>query len=105
MFEKDYAFNIWKILALCYCPVPSYATDERPVTMLIKRPHPPLTGYRMLISVLVTSVGLTKAIQTYRGLSVSPTTLEWVFGGVVAMRYLKFSRLPMTLNTAKADVC
>lgn len=45
--------------------------------------HPKLTGYRLMVIVLTVGFGLSKAILTYRGESIAPTTLEWVFSVVV----------------------
>lgn len=47
--------------------------------------HPKLTVHRALIISLTTGFGLAKAILSYRGKSVAPTTIEWVFGVVVTL--------------------
>jgi hypothetical protein len=56
--------------------------DDRPTTL--DDPPPPLgvklTGYRLLNMSVVFAFGITKAILTYMGQSVAPTTLDWVAG-------------------------
>ncbi|KAF8460710.1 hypothetical protein DFH94DRAFT_123393 [Russula ochroleuca] len=44
-----------------------------------------LTGYRLLNMSVVFVFGLTKAILTYMGWSVMPTTLDWVSGAFLAV--------------------
>lgn len=46
---------------------------------------PALTGYRLLVIILTSSFGLSKAVLTYQGQSIAPTTLDVVFGVVVAL--------------------
>ena len=45
---------------------------------------PPLgvkfTGYRLVLVATLLSLGTRKAILTYMGQSIAPTTLEWVAG-------------------------
>ena len=52
-------------------------------------PPPPLgvklTGYRLLNMSVVFAFGITKAILTYMGQSVAPTTLDWVSGAFLAL--------------------
>ena len=44
-----------------------------------------LTGYRLLNIVVITTVVAWKAVLSYRGQSVAPTTLEWITGGVLTL--------------------
>ena len=44
------------------------------------RPEVKLTGYRLVFMATLLSFGTRKAILTYMGQSISPTTLEWVAG-------------------------
>ncbi|KAI0263242.1 hypothetical protein BC834DRAFT_827751 [Gloeopeniophorella convolvens] len=52
-------------------------------------PPPPLgiklTGYRLLNMTVVFSFGLVKAVLTYMGDSVAPTTMDWISGSVLAV--------------------
>ncbi|TDL19076.1 hypothetical protein BD410DRAFT_806027 [Rickenella mellea] len=47
--------------------------------------HPTITPYRLIITCLTAGFGLSKASLAYRGLSASPTTLEWIFGVIVTI--------------------
>ncbi|TDL18189.1 hypothetical protein BD410DRAFT_843033 [Rickenella mellea] len=47
--------------------------------------HPAVTGYRLLTVFLTLTFGLSKAALAYKGQSVTPTTLEWVFGVVIGI--------------------
>lgn len=44
-----------------------------------------ITGDRLLSMTLVTSFGAAKAILTYQGQSVLPTTMDWVLGGIITI--------------------
>ena len=44
-----------------------------------------ITGSRLLITVVTTAFGSSKAVLSYQGHSVAPTTLEWVFGVVLSL--------------------
>ena len=50
--------------------------------------HPPLgvelTGYRLLNLAVVLAFGIPKAISSYHGQAVIPTTLDWVSGTLLA---------------------
>ncbi|KAJ7451786.1 hypothetical protein B0H11DRAFT_2075109 [Mycena galericulata] len=48
------------------------------------RAHPRLTGYRMLFLILTSGFGAFKAYLSYRGQTTVPTTLDWMYGVVVA---------------------
>jgi hypothetical protein len=88
LFQNDLAPFVWKLLGQFKCPTPNYRTEERELIMLIRKPHPPMTGYRILLSVSVLIFGLIKAILTYTGKSTAPTTIDWVFAVVVTLRYV-----------------
>jgi len=53
---------------------------ERPSLLLVK-----VTGYRLLNIVVITIVVAWKAVLSYQGQSVAPTTLDWIGGGVLAL--------------------
>ncbi|KAI0045603.1 hypothetical protein FA95DRAFT_1467792, partial [Auriscalpium vulgare] len=42
-----------------------------------------VTGFRLLNTTLVAAFGIAKAVLSYQGQSVAPTTLEWVFGVLI----------------------
>ncbi|TDL19112.1 hypothetical protein BD410DRAFT_679121, partial [Rickenella mellea] len=47
--------------------------------------HPTVTPYRLIITFLTAGFGISDDWLAYKGLSSAPTTLEWVFGVVVAI--------------------
>ena len=68
-------------------PIPMYDTEERPTDLLLKPKQPSVTGYRILVSASAVSFGMTKAFLSYRGLDTAPTTVEWVYGVMITVRY------------------
>ena len=44
---------------------------------------PKLTLFRLLVILLTSSFGITKAWLSYHGFSTAPTTLEWLYGVLV----------------------
>ncbi|TDL24731.1 hypothetical protein BD410DRAFT_59028 [Rickenella mellea] len=83
LFEKDYMFVCWQLLHAFKWSIPTYRSDERSIGMLIKPPHPSVTGYRILLILITTAFGSVKAILSYQGHTTSPNTLDWVFGVVI----------------------
>lgn len=51
--------------------------------------HPKLTGYHALVLALTAGFGLSKAVLAYRGGSIAPITIEWVFSVVVLLAYVR----------------
>ncbi|TDL19097.1 hypothetical protein BD410DRAFT_727601 [Rickenella mellea] len=47
--------------------------------------HPTITTYRLLVTCITAGFGLFKVWLAYNGLSVTPTTLEWIFGVIMAL--------------------
>ncbi|KAH6907450.1 hypothetical protein BKA70DRAFT_1044551, partial [Coprinopsis sp. MPI-PUGE-AT-0042] len=47
--------------------------------------HPPLTGYRLLVTSLTVTFGALKAELTYLGRSTEAGTLEWTFGTIITV--------------------
>lgn len=64
---------------------PHYDTEERTLELLIKPKHPPVTGYRIIVSAAAFSFGMTKATLSYRGQQTAPTAVEWAYGVVVTV--------------------
>ncbi|KAH6913660.1 hypothetical protein BKA70DRAFT_1096960, partial [Coprinopsis sp. MPI-PUGE-AT-0042] len=46
---------------------------------------PPITAYRLLVTACVIGFGSLKVVLSYRGFSTEPTSVEWIFGGGVAI--------------------
>jgi hypothetical protein len=65
--------------------IPHYDTEERTLDVLIKPKHPPVTGYRIIVTAAAISFGMTKAMLSYRGQQTAPTTVEWAYGVVVTV--------------------
>ncbi|TFK31440.1 hypothetical protein BDQ12DRAFT_694141 [Crucibulum laeve] len=82
-FDYDCMNFIWRTLRRYSLRAPNYRTDERSVERLIKPLHPPVTGYRILVTFTAFCFGMVKSSLSYRGLSTAPTTIEWIFGVVV----------------------
>jgi hypothetical protein len=49
-----------------------------------------MTGYHLLNIAVILAFGIPKAVSSYRGESVIPTTLDWVEGTLIAVMYLRF---------------
>ncbi|KAF8199869.1 hypothetical protein K438DRAFT_1511157, partial [Mycena galopus ATCC 62051] len=46
--------------------------------------HPRLTAYRILSFTSTVGFGAVKAVLSYQGQTTSPTTIDWIYGMVVA---------------------
>ncbi|KAI0039636.1 hypothetical protein FA95DRAFT_1459805, partial [Auriscalpium vulgare] len=44
-----------------------------------------ITGYRLLVSAVLIAFSIPKAVLAYEGMSVMPTTLDWVMGLLCAL--------------------
>ncbi|KAH6893993.1 hypothetical protein BKA70DRAFT_796542 [Coprinopsis sp. MPI-PUGE-AT-0042] len=64
---------------------PSYQTVQADANLFFKPPHPPITGYRLLVSCLVFGFGLFKATLSYLGRTTEATTTELVFGTAITI--------------------
>ena len=75
LFSEDLAANFWPVL---------YRTDEvdLPAGFHLSR-HPPITGYRILVTASVLLFGLAKVMLGYLGYPVAANTFDWIFGVVV----------------------
>ena len=54
-------------------------TDAAPPPLGVK-----LTVLRLLNVTIILSIGISKAVLTYKGQSIAPTTLEWIGGTLLA---------------------
>lgn len=58
--------------------LPEYDTRERTRESLrLELGHPPVTGYRVMVTATAISFGITKAILCYRRLKTASTVVEW----------------------------
>jgi hypothetical protein len=63
---------------------PHYISDEIDARHEVAGIHPPLTGYRILVTVMVASVGMTKSALLYGQEPMEATTMDCVYGvGIV----------------------
>jgi hypothetical protein len=85
LLEYDLMDLIWMLFPKT-C-LPQYRTDEiQPESRQYKLSHPPLTGYRLLTSVLVISFGLSKAYLLYGNLSEEANGVDWIYGVAITSR-------------------
>ncbi|KAH6907485.1 hypothetical protein BKA70DRAFT_1283149, partial [Coprinopsis sp. MPI-PUGE-AT-0042] len=82
-FQFDTLDLVWRLLRM-------YQTEEIDTHLLLKPRYPPITGYRILVTSCVVSLGSLKAGLSYQGKSTEATTTEWVLGVVltVSLYYL-----------------
>ena len=63
---------------------PRYVSDEIDAPGQVAGIHPPLTGYRIIVTLVVTIIGMTKSALLYGQQPTEATTVECVFGvGIV----------------------
>jgi len=85
LFNVDYMEYFWASLEkLTGFRRPYYISDEIDARHQAAGIHPPLTGYRIIVTVLVVSVGMTKSALMYGQESLEATTVECVFGVGIA---------------------
>ncbi|KAF8159769.1 hypothetical protein B0H34DRAFT_417352 [Crassisporium funariophilum] len=88
-FHDDYLEYLWSFIrTFTRFQPPAYLSDERKVGMILTGKHPPITGYRILVTVMALSFGLLKATLSFVGLNMGATTVECIFGvGIVTCLY------------------
>ncbi|KAH6889596.1 hypothetical protein BKA70DRAFT_1329308 [Coprinopsis sp. MPI-PUGE-AT-0042] len=85
LFKLDTMNLVWRFLRRISIRPPRYQTEEVDTRLLLKPKHPPITGYRFLVTLCVVGVGSLKAALSFKGKSTEPTTIEWVFGVVITV--------------------
>jgi len=85
LFNFDCMEYLWVFLEnLTRFSRPYYISDEIDARHQATGIHPPLTGYRILVTVVVASVGMTKSALLYGQRPIEATTVECIFGvGIV----------------------
>jgi hypothetical protein len=73
-----YEIHTLNVMPSCSSLQPSRPEPRLP--LLVK-----LTGYRLLNIIVITTVVGWKAVLSYQGQSVAPTTLDWITGGVLTL--------------------
>ncbi|KDR77685.1 hypothetical protein GALMADRAFT_138751 [Galerina marginata CBS 339.88] len=79
-FNFDCMDILWYLLALLSIRRPSYSSKELPVQ---SDTHPPITLYRLVLSLTVASFGLFKAVLGYSGNSTAATWLDWCIATIL----------------------
>jgi len=88
LFHVDRMEYLWRFLeSLTSFKRPYYISDEIDIRHQTKGIHPFVTGYRIIVTVLVASFGMTKSGLLYGQEPMEATTVECVFGvGIVTGR-------------------
>ncbi|KAF8148664.1 hypothetical protein B0H34DRAFT_811867 [Crassisporium funariophilum] len=80
-FHVDHMAYVWAIFRyFTGSPTLSYLTEEHNVSMMLTLRHPPITGYRILVTVSVALFGFTKAALSYGKPDLEFKIVECVFG-------------------------
>ena len=91
-FRVDYLDYLWDFLhTFAHIHRPYYATEEDNSLHILPSGHPSLTGYRLLVTSTVFTVGMTKSALVYANLQTEATTLECIFGVFVVTGCVAFS--------------
>ncbi|KAH6907073.1 hypothetical protein BKA70DRAFT_1023275, partial [Coprinopsis sp. MPI-PUGE-AT-0042] len=87
-FQRDALNLLWRLRKVCFSMgPPKYETEELDRNPLVKPRHPPITGYRLLVSCCIIILGLSKAILTYQGKSTEPSMIEWFCGVYLSLLF------------------
>ena len=87
LFDVDYMEYFWAFIEkLTGFKRPYYISDKIDARHQATGIHLPVTGYRIIVTIVVTSVGMTKSALLYGQQPIEATTVECVFGvGIVTM--------------------
>ncbi|KIM40764.1 hypothetical protein M413DRAFT_28531 [Hebeloma cylindrosporum] len=78
-FEVDYLDYLWDFLhRFARIHGPNYRSDEAIEGRISISNHPPMTGYRLLVTSTVLTVGMTKSGLVYWDCQTQNATLEWI---------------------------
>jgi hypothetical protein len=86
LFNEDCMEYLWAFLEnLTGFSRPHYVSDEIDIRDQATGIQPPLTGYRIIVTVVVASVGTIKSVLLYGQKPMEATIVECVFGvGIVS---------------------
>ncbi|KDR80050.1 hypothetical protein GALMADRAFT_242266 [Galerina marginata CBS 339.88] len=79
-FTCDCMDGLWGFLSLLSIPHPRYQTALRKIVTRPYEHHPSVTGYRLLVSMIVTTFGTVKMTCAYLGLDSSTNSVDWTLG-------------------------
>ena len=75
--------DLIRLIWISFKRTPGYTSEERPPIPEPDGAHPPITGYRLLVSGNVLIFGMVKAYLSYVGLGGAANALDWTFGVIV----------------------
>ncbi|RXW22124.1 hypothetical protein EST38_g3748 [Candolleomyces aberdarensis] len=79
--------------------IPEYDTEERPRESLrLELKHPPVTGYRVIVTAAAIFFGMAKAVFSYHGVETVPTAVEWIYGVAFTSLLYVFGLYEMSPN-------
>jgi hypothetical protein len=93
---------LWCILRIISIPRPYYTSEELAVVCVPHENYPPVSGYRILVSMVVIAFGIGKAACGYVGLSTAANYIDWTFAVVVTSMFVLFPPLTLQRNS---DLC
>ncbi|RXW12048.1 hypothetical protein EST38_g13806 [Candolleomyces aberdarensis] len=85
LFRADIMNGVRKLFRSVGIKIPRYNTEAPNLEFLIKPKHPPITGYRILVTASAIIFGMTKAVCSYIGLETAPSTVEWLYGVAITL--------------------
>jgi hypothetical protein len=88
LLDRDLIRLIWMVFNKTG---PTYTSEERQRISSLDGAHPPITGYRLLVSGSVFIFGMVKAYLSYVGLGGAANALDWTLGVIVTSAYVVFS--------------
>ena len=86
---------LWRILKIISIPHPYYTSEELAVVRVPHENYPPVSGYRILVSMVVIAFGIGKAACGYVGLPTAANSIDWTFAVVVTSMCVLFPPLSL----------
>ncbi|KAJ2936351.1 hypothetical protein H1R20_g741, partial [Candolleomyces eurysporus] len=84
LFKADVMNGVRPVFQHFGIMMTEYDNKERPRESLrLRLKHPPVTGYRIIVTAAAVSFGMTKAVLSYRELEMAPAAIEWIYSVVV----------------------
>ena len=75
--------DLIRLIWILFKRTPGYTSEERPPIPEPDGGHPPITGYRLLVSGNVLIFGMVKAYLSYVDLGGAANALDWTFGVII----------------------
>jgi hypothetical protein len=93
---------VWRILRTVSIPRPYYSSEELAVVLVPHENYPPVSGYRILVSMVVITFGIGKAACGYVGLPTTANSIDWTFAVVATSMFVLSLPLSPRRNS---DLC